>query len=52
MPCKMENKHTPLPWKYSLNVGPTKAIIMETDGSTILELSNHLRIPLVFTITM
>jgi hypothetical protein len=30
--------HTKGPWKYATNVGPTKALIVETDGSTILEL--------------
>lgn len=33
--------HTPGPWKYSLNVGPTKALIVEADGSTIVEIRLH-----------
>ena len=37
----MDSKHTPGPWKYHLNVGPTKALIFEADGSTIVELANR-----------
>lgn len=32
--------HAPAPWKYHLNVGPTKALIVEADGSTIVEVRN------------
>ena len=39
----MKTEHTPTPWKYSLNVGPTKALIVENDGSTVIELLNRLR---------
>lgn len=38
-----EQKHTPEPWAYSVNVGPTKGLIVESDGSTILEVHNTLR---------
>jgi len=34
-------KHTKGPWKYALNVGPTKALIVEADGSTVVECSNR-----------
>jgi hypothetical protein len=30
-------KHTPVPWKYITNVGPTRALIVEPDGTTIME---------------
>ena len=33
--------HTPGPWKYSTNVGPTKALIVETDGSTVVEIGHR-----------
>jgi len=33
--------HTPGPWKYSTNVGPTKALIVENDGSTVVEIGNR-----------
>jgi len=33
--------HTPGPWKYTMNVGPTKALIVETDGSTVVEIGNR-----------
>lgn len=39
----MTTEHTPEPWAYSVNVGPTKGLIVEGDGSTILELFNTLR---------
>jgi hypothetical protein len=29
------------PWKYSTNVGPTKALIVEQDGSTVVEVGNR-----------
>ena len=29
------------PWKYSTNVGPTKALIVEADGSTVVEVGNR-----------
>jgi hypothetical protein len=29
--------HTPTPWQYTTNVGPTKALIVERDGSTVME---------------
>lgn len=32
--------HTAGPWRYSVNVGPTKALIVEEDGSTIFEVLN------------
>lgn len=38
-----EKAATPGPWKYATNVGPTQAVIMEADGSTVLELRNRLR---------
>lgn len=38
---KTETKHTPGPWKYSTNVGPTKALIVEPDGTTIFEAFNR-----------
>lgn len=34
-------KHTLGPWKYATNVGPTKALIVETDGSTVVEIFNR-----------
>lgn len=39
----METKRTPGPWQYVLNVGPTKALIVEKDGSTIFWASNEIR---------
>ncbi len=30
-------------WKYSLNVGPTKGLIVEADGSTVAEVVNRVR---------
>jgi hypothetical protein len=35
--------HTREPWKYTTNVGPTKALIVEPDGSTIMECGNATR---------
>lgn len=35
--------YTPGPWKYVTNVGPTKALITEDDGSTIVELRLNVR---------
>ncbi len=29
--------HTPTPWQYATNVGPTKALIVERDGCTVME---------------
>jgi hypothetical protein len=37
----MTAKHTPVPWQYTTNVGPTRALIVEPDGSTIVELSTN-----------
>jgi hypothetical protein len=37
----MSTSHAPGPWKYHLNVGPTKALIVEADGSTIVEVRNN-----------
>jgi len=34
--------HTKGPWKYSVNVGPTRGLIVEEDGTTILEVVNAL----------
>lgn len=31
---------TPAPWLFSFNVGPTKALIVEADGSTIMTVLN------------
>lgn len=39
----MPAKHTPGPWKYFPNVGPTKVLIVEEDGSTVVELSTRVR---------
>ncbi len=36
----MTTKHTPGPWKYTVNVGPTKGLLLEADGSTIMEMVN------------
>lgn len=35
--------HTKGPWQYALNVGPTKAFIVEQDGSTVLEVKTNTR---------
>jgi len=35
-----KTKHTRTPWKYTVNVGPTKALIVEDDGCTIFEVRN------------
>lgn len=39
----MQTQHTKGPWKYSTNVGPTKALIVEADGATVVELSTNTR---------
>ena len=36
-----DGSHTEGPWKYTTNVGPTKALIVEADGSTIVEVGNR-----------
>ncbi len=36
-------KFTSGPWKYALNVGPTAALIVADDGSTILRLTTNVR---------
>lgn len=33
--------HTPGPWKYVTNVGPTQALIVDADGATILQISTN-----------
>jgi hypothetical protein len=35
-----KSPHTPTPWKYTTNVGPTQALLTEDDGSTIAMLRN------------
>ena len=36
------SKYTPGPWKYNLNlVGPTKGLIVEEDGSTVVEIRTN-----------
>lgn len=35
--------HTKAPWKYATNAGPTRALIAEADGSTIVSVSNRTR---------
>lgn len=36
----MKAKHTPGPWRYTTNVGPTRALIVEEDGTTVCEILN------------
>ncbi len=37
------NAATARPWAYALNVGPTKALLVEPDGSTIVEIENRFK---------
>lgn len=38
-----ETKHTPTPWKYLANVGPTKIVLLEQNGDTIFECIKNTR---------
>ncbi len=38
----METQHKSTPWKYQVNVGPTKGMILEEDGTTVFCVDNNL----------